>query len=128
MVHRYQDMAGTRSEANHLFPSFRSIYNHARRTCDLTECPKMAIEWFEEKPDGRIIDDLQEWRQTIDDLPNLILLLSHISGTIFGGKDNRSSQNRGAGEPVEAGPRRSNAFADDKERSEFRSADPATAP
>jgi hypothetical protein len=52
--------------------SFRAIYNHARRTGDLPECPTMAIEWFEDKPDGRIIENLKHWRKTIDDLPNPI--------------------------------------------------------
>jgi integrase len=51
---------------------FRAIYNHARRTWDLPESPTMAIEWFEDKPDGRIIEDLKQWRKTIDDLPNPI--------------------------------------------------------
>ena len=32
----------------------------------------MAIEWLEETLDGRIIGDLKNWRQTIDDLSNPI--------------------------------------------------------
>jgi integrase len=72
VVRRHQEMAKTPSGANHVLRSFRSIYNHARRTYDLAECPTMAIEWFEETPDGRIISDLKEWRQTIDGLPNPI--------------------------------------------------------
>jgi integrase len=72
LVRRHQDMAKTPSGANHVLRSFRTIYNHARRTYDLAECPTMAIEWFEETPDGRIIGDLKEWRQTIDDLSNPI--------------------------------------------------------
>ena len=32
----------------------------------------MAIEWNEENPDGRFIDDLKKWRQTINDLNNPI--------------------------------------------------------
>ena len=71
-VRRHQEMSGSPSAANHVLRSFRAIYNHARRTCDLAGCPTMAIEWFEDKPDGRIIDDLKDWRQTIDDLPNPI--------------------------------------------------------
>jgi integrase len=70
VVRRHQDMAKTPSGANHVLRSFRTIYNHARRTYDLAECPTMAIEWFEEAPDGRVIDDLKEWRQTIDGLHN----------------------------------------------------------
>jgi integrase len=72
VVCRHQDMAKTPSGANHVLRSFRTIYNHARRTHDLAECPTMAIEWFEETPDGRVIEDLKEWRQTIDDLSNPI--------------------------------------------------------
>lgn len=44
----------------------------ARRTSNLPEPPTLAIEWFEEKPDGRIIDDLSEWRRTVDALENPI--------------------------------------------------------
>jgi integrase len=72
VVRRHQDMAGTPSGANHLLRNFRTIYNHARRTHDLAECPTMAIEWFEERPDGRVIGDLKEWRDTIDALDNPI--------------------------------------------------------
>ncbi|MGJ8589398.1 MAG: tyrosine-type recombinase/integrase [Yoonia sp.] len=72
VVRRHQEMAKTPSGANHVLRSFRTIYNHARRTYDLRECPTIAIEWFEDKPDGRIIDDLKAWRQTINDLPNPI--------------------------------------------------------
>lgn len=72
VARRHRAMAKTPSGANHLFRSFRSIYNHARRTCDLADCPTMAIEWFEEKPDGRIIVDFKDWRKTIDALPNPI--------------------------------------------------------
>ena len=71
-VRRHHDMAGSPSAANHVLRSFRAIYNHARRTGDLPECPTMAIEWFEDKPDGRIIENLKHWRKTIDDLPNPI--------------------------------------------------------
>ena len=72
VVRRHQDMAKTPSGANHVLKTFRAIYNHARRTHDLPECPTMAIEWFEEEPDGRIIEDLRDWRQTIDGLENPI--------------------------------------------------------
>jgi integrase len=72
VVRRHQDMANTPSGANHVLKAFRAIYNHARRTHDLPECPTMAIEWFEEAPDGRIIEDLRDWRKTIDDLENPI--------------------------------------------------------
>jgi integrase len=72
VVRRHLEMAKTPSAANHVLRSFRSIYNHARRTCDLAEAPTTAIEWYEEKPDGRIIDDLKDWRETIDSLENPI--------------------------------------------------------
>jgi integrase len=72
VVRRHQELAKMPSGANHVLRAFRSIYNHARRTYDLAECPTMAIEWYDEKPDGRIIDDLQDWRKTIDGLSNPI--------------------------------------------------------
>ena len=72
VVRRHQQLAASPSTANHALRYFRSIYNHARRTHDLPECPTMAIEWYEEKPDGRIIDDLREWQRTVDGLHNPI--------------------------------------------------------
>lgn len=72
VVRRHQDMVAIPSGANHVLRSFRSIYNHARRTYDLAECPTMAIEWHQERPDGRIIDDLKAWRQVISALHNPI--------------------------------------------------------
>lgn len=56
--------------ANHVMKSFRSIYNHARRTHDLPECPTVAIEWFAEPPSLKIIDDLDKWRVEVDALEN----------------------------------------------------------
>ena len=35
----------------------------------------MAIEWFEEQPNGEVIEDLTAWRRTIDALPNPIHLV-----------------------------------------------------
>jgi integrase len=72
VVERHRALAATPSNANHVLKYFRTVYNHARRTSDLPECPTMAIEWFEEQPDGTIIDDLRAWRQTIDALDNPI--------------------------------------------------------
>jgi integrase len=72
VARRHQELASTPSGANHVLRSFRTVYNHARRTYDLPECPTMAIEWFEEKPDGRVIEDLREWRHTIEALDNPI--------------------------------------------------------
>jgi integrase len=56
--------------ANHVLKTFRSIYNHARRVHELPECPTMAVEFFAEAPSGKIIDDLNEWREVVDQLPN----------------------------------------------------------
>uniref|UniRef100_UPI004047325A tyrosine-type recombinase/integrase n=1 Tax=Yoonia sp. TaxID=2212373 RepID=UPI004047325A len=58
--------------ANHVMKSFRSIYNHARRTHDLPECPTIAIEWFKEEPSQSIIADLSEWKRVVDELENPI--------------------------------------------------------
>lgn len=35
----------------------------------------MAIEWYPEEPDGRIIEDLAAWRQTIDAIQNPIHMI-----------------------------------------------------
>lgn len=56
--------------ANHVLKSFRSIYNHARRTHDLPECPTIAIEWLPEPPSQRVIPDLAEWKKVVDALEN----------------------------------------------------------
>lgn len=39
---------------------------------DLPESPTVAVEWYEERPDGRIIDDFAAWKTTIDGLLNPI--------------------------------------------------------
>ena len=83
VVRRHQEMSGSPLAANHVLRNFRAIYNHARQTCDLAECPTMAIERFEDKPDGRIIDDLKDWRQTIDGLLNPIHLSITKNGWSF---------------------------------------------
>lgn len=72
VVERHKALAATPSGANHLLKYFRTVWNHARRTCDLVECPTMAIEWYEEAPNGTIINDLSAWRTKIDQLPNPI--------------------------------------------------------
>ena len=72
VVRRHQQLANFPSTANHALRYFRSIYNHARRTHDLPECPTMAIEWYQESPDGRVIEDLREWRNAVDALGNPI--------------------------------------------------------
>lgn len=72
VVDRHRSLAATPSTANHLLKYFRTVWNHARRTTDLPECPTMAIEWFEERPEGSIIEDLGKWRETIGALDNPI--------------------------------------------------------
>ncbi|WP_074257713.1 integrase family protein [Vannielia litorea] len=69
---RHRSMASTPSGANHVLRSFRTVWNHARRSHDLPESPTMAIEWYEEKPNGKIIEDLEAWRKRVDDLYNPI--------------------------------------------------------
>ena len=72
VVDRHRSLAPTPSTANHLLKYFRTVWNHARRVHDLPESPTMAIEWYDEVPEGRIIEDLRDWRQTIDGLENPI--------------------------------------------------------
>lgn len=72
VVERHGSMASTPSAANHLLKNFRTVWNHARRTSDLAECPTMAIEWYDEPPNGSVIEDLPGWRRTIGLLPNPI--------------------------------------------------------
>ena len=69
---RHRSLASTPSAANHLLKYFRTVWNHARRVHDLPECPTMAIEWFEERPKGEIIEDLPKWRETVEALDNPI--------------------------------------------------------
>ena len=72
VVERHRSMGDTPSAANHTLKYFRTVWNHARRTHELPEAPTLAIEWFEERPRGEIIEDLAEWRKTIDGLYNPI--------------------------------------------------------
>jgi integrase len=68
-AHRRIAQAGERG-ANHVLKSFRSIWNHARRTYDLPECPTVAIEWYPEPPSQRIITDLDAWKKAVNALEN----------------------------------------------------------
>ena len=72
VVDRHRSMAATPSGANHLLKYFRTVWNHARRVHNLPESPTMAIEWYEEQPDGSIIEDLGAWRRRVDKLQNPI--------------------------------------------------------
>ena len=67
---RHRSMAATPSGANHVLKYFRTVWNHARRIHDLPECPTMAIEWYEEKPAGTIIENLKEWTDELEGLGN----------------------------------------------------------
>ena len=72
VARRHQEFAATPSMANHLLKYFRTVWNHARRTYDLPESPTIAIEWFEERPEATIIEDLIKWRRAIGALQNPI--------------------------------------------------------
>ncbi len=71
-VQRHRELEKVPSAANHALRYFRTVWNHARRTHDLAESPTGAIEWYEELPDGRIIEDLPRWKTTIEQLHNPI--------------------------------------------------------
>lgn len=69
---KHRSMAAVPSSANHTLKHFRTVWNHARRVYDLPESPTLAIEWYEERPSGQIIEDLFAWRQEVDRLFNPI--------------------------------------------------------
>ncbi len=69
---RHHQLSDRPSTANHTLKYFRTVWNHARRTYDLPECPTMAVEWCEERPSGKIIADLAAWRTVIEGLRNPI--------------------------------------------------------
>ena len=72
VVERHRALGERPSTANHTLKYFRTVWNHARRTADLTESPTVAIEWYVEEPNGAIIDDLVEWRRAVGVLQNPI--------------------------------------------------------
>ena len=72
VVARHAELHAIPSAANHTLRNFRSVWNHARRTHDLPEAPTLAIEWYPEEPDGRIINDLLQWHRVVDALENPI--------------------------------------------------------
>lgn len=72
VVQRHREMAKTPSGANHVLKVFRTVWNHTRRTYDLPESPTNAIEWYQERPDGRTIDDLPAWKRRVGGLGNPI--------------------------------------------------------
>lgn len=73
---RHRKLSGspvrTPVRANHTLQSFRSIYNHARKSMDLPECPTIAIEWNEEKRAGEVINDFEKWHKEVEALINPI--------------------------------------------------------
>ena len=72
VVRRHQELGKHPVGANRTLRMVRSIWNHARRTYDLPESPTMAIEWYEERPNCTIIEDLKAWRKEVDGLYNPI--------------------------------------------------------
>lgn len=65
VVERHRSLADRPSTANHALKYFRTVWNHARRTHELPESPTLAIELFEERPDGAIIKDLSAWDEKL---------------------------------------------------------------
>ncbi len=72
VAEKHRSLAAKPSTANHTLKYFRTVWNHARRVHDLPECPTMAVEWYEERPKGKIIEDLKAWRKVVSDLQNPI--------------------------------------------------------
>lgn len=69
---RHRKLSDKPVRANHTLQTFRSIYNHARRSVDLPECPTVSIEWNAEQPSQEIIDDLKKWHAEVTKLINPI--------------------------------------------------------
>ena len=63
-------MLGGERAANHTMKSFRSIWNHVRRTYDLRECPTISIEWHDEEPPKTVIEDFAGWKEAVNALEN----------------------------------------------------------
>ena len=72
VVERHRKLADTPSAANHTLKYFRTVWNHARRTHELPESPTMAIEWYDEKPEMKVIKDLVAWDRALAALLNPI--------------------------------------------------------
>lgn len=72
VAQRHRDLHSIPSGANHVLKCFRTVWNHARRIHELPECPTIAVEWYEEALEAKIIDDLGNWRRTVDELFNPI--------------------------------------------------------
>lgn len=72
VAERHRALAATPSAANHTLKYFRTVWNHARRTHDLSECPTLAIEWYNEHSTGTTIEDFAAWRSRVDEIQNPI--------------------------------------------------------
>lgn len=72
VVKRHQRLSNRPVLANHTLQTFRTIWNHARRAHNLPEPPTIAIEWHEERPDGRIIEDLPGWKVAVEGIENSV--------------------------------------------------------
>lgn len=69
---RHEKLSDKPVRANHTLQSFRSIYNHARRSIELPECPTIAIEWNKEERAGEVINDFAKWHKEVEALINPI--------------------------------------------------------
>ena len=72
VAEKHRSLGATPSTANHCLKYFRSIWNNARRVYDLPESPTIAIEWYTERSEGKVVEDFVAWRKAIDDLQNPI--------------------------------------------------------
>ena len=72
VVRRHQEMSGSPSAANHVLRNFRAIYSTPTGHVIWQSAQRWQSNDLKIKPDGRIIGNLKNWRQTIDDLPNPI--------------------------------------------------------
>lgn len=72
VVNKHRSMVSKPSTANHTLKYFGVVWNNARRVYDLPESPTMAVEWYVERPSGKIIDDIKAWRGEVDNLANPI--------------------------------------------------------
>ncbi len=72
VTEKHRSLGDRPSTANHTLKYFRTVWNHARRVYDLPESPTLAVEWYDERPNDQIIDDLKEWSNSIEALLNPI--------------------------------------------------------
>ena len=70
VVAHHAGMRSTPAAGNNVFRALQAIWNHARRTDDLPECPTRAIEWHKERVKQAIIEDIAAWRAEVAALQN----------------------------------------------------------